>query len=116
MDSINRAIAIIKPREPYLDWARAVPDPIDISLDELRQDCTALLLPDFTYDTEAEAYLRSIYQEIFTVELAAWDTNPDEWPHNRDYATFRAWFDIELHSLVLDSVRTPIRRERYEPG
>ena len=111
---INRTIAIIKPKEPYLDWARAVPNPIDLSLDELRQDCTALLLPDFTDDKEADAYLHSIYRELFDLELAAWDTNEDDWPRERDYATFRAWFDIELHSLVLDPVTTPICRQGHE--
>ena len=116
MRTINRAVAIIKPKQPYLEWARAAPDPIDVSLDELRQDCTAVLLPDVANDIEAEAYLRTIYQEIFTVELAAWDTNVDDWPHVRDYASFRAWFDIELHSLVLDSLKTPVRHEQYEPG
>jgi hypothetical protein len=111
---INRTIAIIKPKGPYLDWARAAPNPIDLSLDELRQDCTALLLPDFTDDKEADAYLHSIYRELFDLELAAWDTNEDDWPRERDYAAFRAWFDIELHSLVLDPVTTPIRRQGYE--
>src|SRR4051812_18119688 len=100
MRTINRTIAIIKPKKPYLEWARAVPDPIAVSLEELRQDCTAVLLPDVANDIEAEAYLRTIFQEIFIIELAAWDTNPDVWPRTRDYATFRAWFDIEVHSLV----------------
>lgn len=30
------------------------------------------------------------------------------------WTIFRAWFDIEPHSLVLDSVPTPLRRERYD--
>lgn len=111
MYTINRTIAILKPRQPYLDWACSVPDPIPISLDELRRDCTAVLLPEFSDDTQAEAYLQTIYLELFEQELAAWDTNPDDWPQERDYGIFRTWFDIELHSLVLDSVVSPIRRE-----
>jgi len=116
MDAINRTVAIVKPKQPYLEWARTVPDPIDISLEELRRDCTAVLLPDVADDAEAEAVVRAIYEELFAVELAAWDTDEDDWPQPRDDATFRAWFDIELHSVVLDSVTAPIRHERYEPG
>jgi hypothetical protein len=116
MYTINRAIAIIKPKQPYLDWTRTLPDPSDVSLDELRRDCTAVLLPDVADDTEVDVYLRSIYEELFTIELAAWDTNEDDWPQARDYATFRIWFDIEVHSLILDAAKTPLRRERYEAG
>ncbi len=27
MDVINRAVAVIKPRQPYLDWAKSIPGP-----------------------------------------------------------------------------------------
>jgi hypothetical protein len=54
------------------------------------------------------------FHELFAIELAAWDVQEDDWPEPRDAATFRAWFDVELHSVVLDTVRAPIRRERYE--
>ena len=116
MYEINRTIAIIKPKQPYLDWARTVSDPIDISLQELRQDCTAVLLPDVDTDAEAEAVVHLIAAELFGIELAAWDVQEDAWPVPRDAATFRAWFDVELHSLILDSVQAPIRREHFVIG
>jgi hypothetical protein len=113
MYEINRTIAIIKPKQPYLDWARTVSDPIDISLKELRHDCTAVLLPDVSDDAQTEVIVAMLAPELFAIELAAWDVQEDAWPAPRDAATFRAWFDVELHSIVLDSVEAPIRRERY---
>jgi len=116
MYEINRTIVIIKPKQLYLDWARTLSDSIDISLEELRRDCTAVLLPDVDNDAQAEAYLRRLAEELFAIELAAWELNEDDWPQQRDYTTFRAWFDVEFHSVVLDAVRAPIRRERYQLG
>ena len=113
MFTVNRAVAIIKPKQPYLDWIRGLPDPTDISLDQLRQDCTAVLLPDIKHDAEAIGYLQRICQELFDAELAAWDTTIDDWPSDRGYTMFRSWFDIEIHSLVLDSSNAPIQRETF---
>lgn len=47
MKTINRGVAIIKPKEPYLNWIRNLPDPdMEIGLKELRTDCTAVLVPE----------------------------------------------------------------------
>ena len=116
MYEINRTIAIIKPKQPYLDWARRMSDPIEITLQELRQDCTAVLLPEVADDIQTETIVNMLAPELFAIELAAWDVQEDAWPEARDAATFRAWFDVELHSVVLDTVRAPIRRERYKFG
>jgi hypothetical protein len=42
MYSVNRQVAIIKPKEPHVDWINSLPgvdEPSDI--DELNCDCTA---------------------------------------------------------------------------
>lgn len=113
MDMVNRGVAIIKPKQPFLAWVCGVPDPIDCSLEELRQDCTVVLIPDEMDNIKANRYMQRIYHELFDAELAAWNLNVDDWPADRDYAMFRAWFEIEFHSLVLDSINAPIQRELY---
>ena len=48
MYSINRQVAVIKPKEPYVDWINSLPgidEPCDI--EGLNNDCTALLSSDF---------------------------------------------------------------------
>lgn len=39
---------------------------------------------------------------IFENELHGWDTDDTTWPQGRDFAMFKEWFSIELHSVVKD--------------
>ncbi len=114
MEVINRSVAIIKPRQPYLDWARSLPDaPADLTLDDLRRDCTAILLPEADELAEVEAFIARIYAAIFEMELEAWARDRQVWPATRTYHTFREWFEVEVHSTVLDGVAGRISREAY---
>jgi hypothetical protein len=113
MDMINRGVAIIKPKQPFLAWLGGLPDPMDSSLNELHKDCTAILIPDSLDDIKANRYIQRMHQELFDAELAAWNLNIEDWPPDRDYAMFQTWFEIEFHSLVLDSINAPIQREHY---
>jgi hypothetical protein len=114
MDAINRAVAIIKPKQPYLDWANSLPDPSEnLTLEELRTDCTALLIPEFAHKDDEEAFLKEIYAAIFEMELDAWYRDDTLWPRKRDYQTFRDWFDVEIHSTVIDVLEEEITREAF---
>jgi hypothetical protein len=116
VDAINRAIAIIKPKQPYLDWANSLPDPAEnLTLEELRSDCTALMIPEFPHKDEEEAFFKELYSAIFEMELDVWHGDDTLWPGKRDYETFRAWFDVEIHSTVIDVLEKGIMRERYQP-
>lgn len=114
MYSINRCVAIIKPKQPYLDWAHSLPDETSrFTLDELRSDCTAILLPEYDLEEDGHALIREIYSEIFEMELRAWYTDDNRWPENRDYKTFLEWFDIEYHSIVVDPLDEEIQKEIF---
>jgi hypothetical protein len=115
MYSINRSIAVIKPRQPLLDWLNALPDNVVIfTLAELRTDCTVLLIPEYDTDEKALNFIKKIYLDIFERELDSYCTDPDCWPSKRNYKTFMRWFDIELHSEVFDAVDKEIIKERWE--
>lgn len=65
MDVINRAVAVIKPTQPFLDWAKSIPRPTDdVTLDEVRTDCTTILIPDFDDPAEAEALIATIVDDL----------------------------------------------------
>jgi hypothetical protein len=114
MDVINRAVAIIKPKQPYLDWANSLPDTTDpVTLAALRRDCTALLIPEHDDPAEAEAFITDIYAAIFELELDAWHRDPAAWPAQRTYQAFQEWFDVDIHSLVLDAADDRMQKEAY---
>ncbi len=48
------------------------------------------------------------HELIFEEALESWWTNKKDWPKNRDFTTFLKWFDMKLHSMVLDLVDEPL--------
>ncbi len=110
---INRAVAILKPKQPLLDWLASLPDPTTLTIEQVRQDCTALLIPDCDRLEEAVVYIEQIYRDVFEMELEDWWRDRRLWPAKRDYSTFAEWFEIEIFSMVMDTVEDAIVEEEY---
>ncbi|MDA8095482.1 MAG: hypothetical protein M0T84_16560 [Betaproteobacteria bacterium] len=105
MYQIDRGMALIKPKQAFLDWLKALPgSELDITLEQLRGDCTSVLLPLFSELEEALAAIDEIYDEIFEMELSSWSDEESLWPSERTVQLFWEWFDVELHSLVVDAM------------
>jgi hypothetical protein len=112
MYTINRSIAILRIKQSFVDWANELPDAeIKSSLDDFKTDCLAILIPDYDTDEEAEGYINEIYEDIFTQILSDWSTEESWWPQDRTNEMFWQWFDVELHSIVMDSSTEPIEEE-----
>lgn len=97
---INRGSLVVRPKQPYLDWALQLddsgiaPDPDD--------ERTIYLIPTYEDDVEAMEILAKCFDIIFEQELAVWHTDELAWPKNRTFAMFRDWFSFEFHSVVED--------------
>ena len=103
MKTINRQVAIIKPKKPYVDWINSLPGTDEpSSIESLNADCTAFLLPNFDDDEESMKHVINIYQKFFEIELGSWSSDENYWPKKRDYNIFDQWFAIEFHSEVFD--------------
>lgn len=51
MYTINRSIAIIRPKQPFVDWVNELPDAEwKSSLSDFKNDCFALLIPEYNSD------------------------------------------------------------------
>jgi len=109
---LNRSIIIIKAKDPFLRWLCSLPEPENnITLDEINFDNSVYLLPEYEMDDEREDILADYYDIIFEDQLAGWWTDSAIWPKTRDLSTFKEWFDIEFHSLILDLVDLPLEYE-----
>jgi hypothetical protein len=106
---LNRCVVIAKAREPFLEWLRGLPDPCDVTLDEVNGFTTSYLLPYFEEDHEWDRILSRYFDLIFEDQLSGWWVNKANWPAKRNIRTFRKWFDVEFHTIVLDLVDGPIR-------
>lgn len=105
---LNRCVVIVKAKEPFLEWLKGLPDACDFGMDVVNDDNTAYLLPDYEDDRKRDRILSRYFGLIFEERLAAWWTEEKDWPSKRDLRTFKRWFDIEFHSIVLDLVDGPI--------
>jgi len=112
MKTINRLVAIVKPKQPFLDCLESLPNwDMELALAELRKDCTAILIPEFGSNEEALRYIERKYKAIFEIELNDWHTDDGVWPKNKSLQVFRQWFDIEIHSMIYDAVDETIIKE-----
>lgn len=106
---VDRMVALVRPRQPMLEWLMQQPDnDVDLTLDQMRADCTVLLVPE-TEDPEGViAYIDEIYKQVFEMELSSWYEEVSRWPKDRSLRTFWEWFDVEVHSLVIDTQEEPL--------
>jgi hypothetical protein len=115
MEYINRSAAVIKPQQPFLEWLNALPDSdIQLTLRDIQQDCTVLLLPEFDDENQNLLYIKNHFNLIFEKELDGFCIDSDYWPQKRDYKTFLRWFEIEIHSAIIDTVGKDIIKEILE--
>ena len=61
------------------------------------------LVPEYEDEEAAIAFIRRWRRQIFEDRLADWYIDKARWPRRRNYETFLEWFDVELHSLVIDA-------------
>jgi hypothetical protein len=108
---INRCAISVRVRQPFLDWLRSLPDPVqaDMTLQDANEDSRVYLLPEYEFDDEQTELLKEFYDLIFEVELGAWWIDAPNWPQERTFQMFREWFDVEFHSMVEDIVDPPLR-------
>lgn len=101
---INRGLVIALAKEPFREWLRSLPDPEDLTLEEINEDCSAYLIPEWADDKQKDSVIKRVYPGIFENQLSGWWTAEKDWPKKRDLKTFRLWFDLRFHSIVEDLV------------
>lgn len=103
---INRYAVILKPKQPFYDWANALnpndPFPVD--------DEANIYLVKET-DDYIQDWLRKKFDRFFMTELEQWHTNKKDWPQKRSYKMFKDWFDIEISTMIYDFEKQPIYKE-----
>jgi hypothetical protein len=109
---INRCVVLLKLKQPMLDWISnhngAQGAPADLK--EINIDRTAYLIsPEDGEDHESfDNWLKDNFQDLFLRELSEWIIDETDWPECKDLKMFQEWFDVELHTIVLDLGTDPI--------
>jgi hypothetical protein len=91
------------PRQPFEDWVRSV--------EGLGEDWTlplisryrAFVAPELPRQVDLDRWLQQNYAELFERELEPW-ADQAQWPADRSFETFLAWFDV-VFSPTVDDMR-----------
>jgi len=110
--SINRSGLVIRAKEPFRNWILSLPEqPVNLTLEEINEDNTLYLITEYEDDKDREKLLRKKYMAIFYELLEDWCLDEAYWPKSRTITTFKKWFDVEFHSIVVDLVGNQIIHE-----
>ena len=103
---VNRAAVLLRYKDPIVKWineADPYEDSSEVSLAIANEDRTVYLVSDGEAEN-IDRWIRANYSVLFESELEGWYTDERLWPKKRDLKTFKEWFEVECHSLVLDTV------------
>ena len=105
MRVLNRTAVTIVGAKPYVDWTlQTDADANKGTLTVVRAKTygTAYLLPEFELEEDLQEWWEENATWLFEFQLAAWSEDESAWPARRDLETFRTWFRIDIHSVVVD--------------
>jgi hypothetical protein len=105
------SVFVLRARQPFEDWARAVlgkgPDWSLPTIDR----CHAFLTPELPTEAAAQGWLRHNYAELFEQQLEPWTEDEAQWPPERSLDTFLAWFEVVFAPTVDDMTDAHVPRE-----
>ena len=105
MRVVNRTAVTIVGAEPYMTWTGqhdADADKGMLTVARVKPYGTAFLLPEFELEEDVQEWIEDNASWIFEFQLSAWTEDESTWPQKRDIKTFREWFRIDIHSVVVD--------------
>jgi hypothetical protein len=114
MKTLNRFALIVRPGPPFIEWAAGAfgESTVEVEWELAAMESSIYLLPESNAaDAEDPGVLRAHWRAIFKAELEGWCTDQDTWPKNLSEAMFRAWFHLELVTLIHDRGKEPLRVE-----
>lgn len=106
---INRGAIILRYKEPAVRWINQT-DPYrghqNITLEEANNDSTVYLISnrDAEDDHAVSQWVKKNFKVLFEAELEDWYNEPALWPKKLTYKLFQEWFDVESHSVLIDTV------------
>ena len=109
---LNRSALIVRPLQPYIDWAKALDD--SGLFPDFDGDQTVYLIPEVLSDQDENTILKVIFSDVFERELFEWHTDVADWAKKRTFAIFKKWFKIEIHTVVEDLCVDPFEDDTSE--
>lgn len=108
---VNRAAVLLRYKAPAIRWINEAeadpgPDSRTMTLAEVNQERTVYLISDEDAETEGtvKKWVRANWEALFEAQLEGWYNDTELWPQDRSFKQFNEWFDVEVHTVILDTV------------
>jgi hypothetical protein len=106
MRVVNRTAVSLVGARPFVDWmlshdADAARGTLTVA--RARPYGTAILLPEFELEEDIQEWIEDNVSWLFEFQLSTWTEDESSWPPTRDLKTFREWFTVDIHSVVVDA-------------
>lgn len=115
---LNRAALLLRYKTPAVQWindADPAPGGSPITEEEINRDRTVYLVSDEVSESpeEVRRWVKANWRNLFESELEGWYTDPTLWP-KLTLKRFDEWFEVECHSVMFDTLGTPIVDDEAE--
>jgi len=108
-DSINRNGISVRPKKPFFDWLNKIfKDEQSISD---KEESNIYLIREMDNNEKIEKWIKKNFDKLFVNELNDWYTDESKWPTNRTHKMFSDWFEVEIHSMILDLEEVPVTKD-----
>jgi hypothetical protein len=108
--TINRAALIVRPKQPYVDWANSVDDDGPrVILQEVRNDPSIYLVETIDFQEDLDLLVDDTWEWIFREQLNGWMRDADLWPEGLTREMFLEWFDCEVSTMIWDMLKSKIK-------
>jgi hypothetical protein len=114
MRVVNRTAVTLVGAQPYIDWTRRTDADADkgaLTVARAKPYGTAILLPELELEEDVHEWVEENASWLFEFQLTAWTDDETTWPAIRDLKTFRDWFRVDIHSIVVDVADDDIEGE-----
>ncbi len=114
MRVVNRTAVTVVGSKPYTDWTLNTDADVNkgaITVARAKTYGSAYLLPEFELEEDVQEWIEENAPWLFEFQLAAWTDDESTWPPTRDLKTFREWFRIDIHNVVVDVADDDIEGE-----
>ena len=114
MRVLNRTAISITGAQPFVDWTRrsdADANKGALTVRRAKPFGTTVLLPEFELEEDVQEWVEENFGWLFEFQLAAWTGDESSWPAARDLKTFREWFRVDVHNVVVDAADDDLEGE-----
>lgn len=100
--TINRAIVLLIPKQPFFDWAASLEGGEELYESEMDMEYPSFLVDDSQEHADIYEHMIDHVGVVFEEMLYGRCVDESLWPAQRDMKLFRAWFDLKYSSVLFD--------------